>query len=155
LLSSSLSSSRLYLQEYSHQLAITTSRLREIAASCLCQLNVSATSFKDNVSAIFNRSWDSAAPFVTDFQERLWLIIQWLKELVAQLWEIISSQRSLPRPQGARDFLSFLTRVKLSLTQNCIKKILHTLRNHNKNSFFHHIKYNQIKTSWSQISEFS
>lgn len=115
MLSSSLSSSRLYLQEYSQQLAVTTSRLREIAASCLCQLNASATSLKDNVSAIFNRSWDSAAPFVTDLQERLWLIIQWLKELVAQLWEIVSSQRSLPRPQGARDFLSFL-RVKLSQT---------------------------------------
>jgi len=99
LLSSSLSSSRHYLQEYSHQLALSTSRLREIAASGLCQLNVSAISFKDNVSAVFYRSWDSASPYLTDLQERLWLIIQWLKEVVAQLWEIIS-QRSLQTHGG-------------------------------------------------------
>jgi hypothetical protein len=98
LLSSSASSSRQYLQEYSRQLAVSTSRLREIAASCLCQLNVSAVSFKDNVSAVFNRSWDNAYPYVTDLQERLWLILQWLKELLAQIWQIIS-QRSL-QPHG-------------------------------------------------------
>ncbi|XP_059471759.1 reticulon-4-interacting protein 1 homolog, mitochondrial-like isoform X2 [Neocloeon triangulifer] len=97
LLSSTLSSSRVHLQEWSQQIAPAVSRLKEIFTSCLYQLNGTVINFRDNASAIFIRTWNNASPLLTDLQERLWQIIQWLKEVFAQFWDLVS-QRSISTP---------------------------------------------------------
>jgi hypothetical protein len=89
-LSSALSSSRLYLHEYSQQLAAVSAHLREITSIWLCQLKESASSLKENLGVIINRIWYNVGHYAFDIQEKLWLIIQWLKQFAAKLWEIVS-----------------------------------------------------------------
>ncbi|CAB3378412.1 Hypothetical predicted protein [Cloeon dipterum] len=96
LLSSTLSSSRSHLQEWARQIAPCVARLKEMFASCVHQLGDTAAAFRENASTIFARTWNNASPIMAELQERLWLILQWLKEVIAQFWDMISQRSRLP-----------------------------------------------------------
>ncbi|KAF4519887.1 hypothetical protein B566_EDAN005228 [Ephemera danica] len=101
LINSSLQSSRTSLQSYSEQVTALSLRSRDVFRSCIQQINAAALNSRSNFGSYVDSTWSRINPYIIDAQEKLWLILQWIREFCNQVWDVLRQQTGFVRTAGA------------------------------------------------------
>jgi hypothetical protein len=102
LIHSSLQSSRASFQSYSEQIGALSLKSKDVLKNCIQQINnAAALTSRSNVGSYMDSTWARINPYIRDVQEKLWLIIQWLREIFNQVWDVLQQQTSYLRTARA------------------------------------------------------
>lgn len=96
-ISSSLQNSRVSLQSYSEQLNTISIRSRNVLGNCIHNLNSLALSSRTALASYADTAWGRIGPQFADAQEKLLLIIQWLRELCLRAWHSLQEHTAVVR----------------------------------------------------------